>query len=188
MVPGTLLIFPGLFGATFEGARSEPTTGPNVTITPLRSVNTLCPGCSKDTPTISESEQSTHTESANHPESLMLSLHWTPLSLRSSMVGLIGIVQANANSAFYVAPLGDMRKCVLLLLTKAKSHCCFDMFVYVGNLKCFLTLSCQLMPVFIFNITFNFCFYSLDTRAVNCIEINTNIERISKALIQTQQK
>lgn len=68
----------------------ELKTGPNAMITPSRFVNTPWPGYLKGTPTTSESEQSTRMESAKHPACLIPSLHWTPLSLRGSMVGFTG--------------------------------------------------------------------------------------------------
>ncbi len=78
------------FGLNFVDVRLELKTGPNAMITLSRFVNIQFPVCSKDTPTASESEQSTHTESAKHPACLIPSLPWTPLSLRGSMVGLTG--------------------------------------------------------------------------------------------------
>lgn len=73
------------------GAKLELRTGPSATITPLRSVNTQCPACSKDTPTTSEWERSTRMESAKPHACRTPSLPWTPLSLRSFTVGWTGI-------------------------------------------------------------------------------------------------
>lgn len=81
---------------SFVDVRLELTTGTSATITPLRSVNTQWLGCSKDTPTTSESEQSTHTGSANHPACLTPSLHWIPPSLGNSMVGLFKLENMSA--------------------------------------------------------------------------------------------
>lgn len=71
----------------FADVRSELKTGSSAMITPLRFVNTQCPGCSRDTPTTLEWGPWTRTESAKLPACRTPSPPWTPLSSRSFTVG-----------------------------------------------------------------------------------------------------